>query len=156
MKRLFLYFVLPVSVLFGLIQLVPSKQTNPKVAADIKAPVAVKAQLRTSCYDCHSNETKWPWYSKVAPFSWLVVHDVNEGRSELNFSDWGTYNTFKKRYLLKEIKETVEEGTMPVNLYTYAHPKAKLSPATKSLLLKWVQTSLKNLPSPKRATKKTK
>ncbi len=148
MKRLLLYIVLPAIVLFGLIQFVPASRTNPSVRADLSAPSAIKALLKASCYDCHSNETTWPWYSKIAPVSWLVVHDVNEGRSELNFSDWGTYNNFKKRYLLGEMKETIEEGTMPVKLYTYAHSQAKLDEKSKAQLVRWITEAMKKLPKP--------
>ncbi|TNE43281.1 MAG: heme-binding protein [Deltaproteobacteria bacterium] len=153
MKRLLLFIVLPAVVLFGLIQLVPASRTNPAVRADLQAPPAIKALLKTSCYDCHSNETTWPWYSKVAPVSWLVVHDVNEGRSELNFSEWGTYNTFKKRHLLKEMKETIEEGTMPVKLYTYTHSKAKLDDKSKAQLVRWITESMKKLPKTLKGSK---
>ena len=84
-KKMVLVFAV---VLFVAIQLVPVDRSNPPVEADLEAPEAVTAVLRTACYDCHSNETHWPWYSYVAPVSWLVAHDVEEARSEFSFSRW--------------------------------------------------------------------
>ncbi len=77
------------------IQLVPVNRSNPTVEADLEAPEAVTAVLRTACYDCHSNETHWPWYSYVAPVSWLVAHDVEEARSEFSFSHWEQLDTLR-------------------------------------------------------------
>src|SRR5450759_484008 len=77
-----------VVVALGAIQLIPVDRTNPPVQKEMPAPPDVQAILRRSCYDCHSNETVWLWYSKVAPISWLVSRDVRQGRRELNFSDW--------------------------------------------------------------------
>ena len=84
------------------IQLVPVDRTSPPVTADIAAPANVRAVLKRACYDCHSNETTWPWYSRVAPVSWLVARDVREGRKELNFSDWGGYAAKRQARKLKE------------------------------------------------------
>ena len=77
-------------VLFA-IQLVPVPRENPPVTAEIQAPDQVRSLLESSCYDCHSNQTVWPWYSHVAPVSWLVYRDVRKARDELNFSLWGEY-----------------------------------------------------------------
>lgn len=80
-----------------------------------------------SCGDCHSNETVWPRYSNVAPASWLIVHDVNEGRNAVNFSEWGSYRAEQRRKMLKESCEEVREGEMPLVTYTVLHPTAKLT-----------------------------
>src|SRR5262245_24374433 len=69
-------------------QFVPATLTNPPVQGSLQAPLPISVTLRRACYDCHSNETRWPWYSRVAPVSWLVVRDVNLGREEINFSEW--------------------------------------------------------------------
>ncbi len=78
-------------ILIG-IQFVPVSKTNPPVTGEIKAPNDVMQILRTSCYDCHSNEVNWPWYSNVAPMSWLVAYDVDEAREHMNFSEWASYS----------------------------------------------------------------
>jgi hypothetical protein len=119
------------------IQLVPVERSNPAVVADIGAPSAVAEVLRTSCYDCHSNETRWPWYSRVAPVSWLVAHDVDEARDHLNFSLWGTYEPKRQQHLASEIREEVEDGGMPLGKYLLAHPDARLTNESRALLAAW-------------------
>jgi hypothetical protein len=128
-------------ILFLLIQLVPVDKTNPPIETEIPAPEEVRSILKRSCYDCHSNETSWPWYSRVAPISWLVVYDVKEGRDELNFSTWNKYSTSKQNKKLKEIWDEIDEGEMPLWVYLPAHPKAKLSANDKAILQKWTQLS---------------
>ena len=126
--------------LFGLalaIQLVPVERSNPRVTADLDAPPAVDAVLRASCYDCHSNETRWPWYSRVAPVSWLVAHDVEEARDRLNFSLWGTYERKRQQRLAEKIREEVEEGEMPLEMYLLAHGDARLSEDDRAVLAAW-------------------
>jgi len=120
------------------IQLIPVQRTNPPVTADIEAPEAVKAILKTSCYDCHSHESTWPWYSKVAPVSWLVVHDVNEGREELNFSTWGELPVDKQHKALEESIEEIEEGEMPMPVYLLTHKDATVTDAQLATLKAWV------------------
>ena len=87
----------------------------------------VKQLLKSTCYDCHSYETKYPWYSQVAPVSWWLKHHVNEGREELNFSEWGSYDAEKVDHKLEECAEEVEEAEMPLKPYTFTHSEAKLS-----------------------------
>jgi hypothetical protein len=87
------------------------------------------AILRRACFDCHSNETVWPWYAYVAPVSWLVASDVEEGREELNFSQWDAYNADRQAHKIKECGEEVAEGEMPLWFYVPAHPEARLSQA---------------------------
>ena len=84
------------------IQFVPVNRMNPPVTGEIGAPEKVMAILHRSCYDCHSNKTVWPWYSYVAPISWLVADDVHEGRRHMNFSEWNTYNTKRRNHKIKE------------------------------------------------------
>lgn len=122
-----------------LIQFVRPEQTNPPVTGDIAAPPEVAKVLRKSCYDCHSNETTWPWYSKVAPVSWLVTRDVNEGRKELNFSEWQSFADKRKDKKFEEIADEVGEGEMPMAIYLPMHPEAKLSDAEKTLLVEWAK-----------------
>jgi cytochrome c551/c552 len=118
-------------------QLVPVARTNPPVTGDVAAPPEVAALLRRACYDCHSNETVWPWYSRVAPVAWLVSHDVSEGREELNFSAWGDYPAKRRAKKLKESREEVEDGEMPPWYYLLMHPEARLDDAERARLLAW-------------------
>jgi cytochrome c551/c552 len=112
-------------------------RTNPPVQQDVAAIPEVDALLRRACYDCHSNETVWPWYSQVAPVSWLLARDVREGRRELNFSTWDAYDTKKKTKKLKETAEEVAEGEMPPWVYVALHRHAALSPADAERLRAW-------------------
>jgi heme-binding protein len=129
--------VIGLCVGFIAIQFVPVNRTNPSVGADLVAPTEVVSILRRACYDCHSNETAWPWYSRIAPVSWLIAHDVNEGRAALNFSTWNRLNTEKQADAMHESWEEVAEGKMPTWYYVAVHPEARLSAADKSALRAW-------------------
>ena len=132
------YFVLAmILVAVASIQLIPVNQTNPRVTGEIEVPSDVANVLRTSCYDCHSNETVWPVYAKVAPFSWLMARDVRIGREELNFSEWTEGSDRRKDHKLEEIEEEVTEGKMPLWFYLPLHPEARLSDEEKTLLIEW-------------------
>ncbi len=139
MKKLLPKILLGLGVVLVLVQFVRPAQTNPPVTGDIAAPPEVAKVLRKSCYDCHSNETTWPWYSKVAPVSWLVTRDVNEGRKELNFSEWQSFADKRKDKKFEEIADEVGEGEMPMAIYLPMHPEAKLSDAEKTLLVEWAK-----------------
>ena len=145
MKKRILTGVFLVIIFLGLIQLIPVTLNNPAVIQDIDAPAHVHAILKRSCYDCHSHETVWPWYSRIAPASWLLAWDVKEGREELNFSTWHQYSNRKRTKKLREIAEEIEEGEMPPWFYIPLHPEARLSSQDKQHLRTWalqdVQTS---------------
>jgi hypothetical protein len=131
------FWLLTLLVLFGLAQLVPYGRAhdNPKVETTPDWTSASIEQLSMdACGDCHSNETTWPWYSNVAPVSWLVQHDVDEGRSVLNWST-GCAEA-------EEIREVVLEGEMPPIQYTPLHPKARLSDAEKRKLADGLAASI--------------
>ena len=98
----------------AIIQLIPVNRTNPPVESNIPTVPEVKVVLRRACYDCHSHETVWPWYSRIAPISWVLAHDVHEGRAELNFSTWNRYSTQEQVKKRKESWEEVVEGDMPL------------------------------------------
>jgi|TARA_B100001971_G_scaffold212757_1_gene243779 hypothetical protein len=129
-----LFFVIDLLVV---IQFIPVNRNNPEVTGEINAPEEVMAILRRSCYDCHSNETVWPWYSYVAPASWLISRDVHDGREELNFSEWTTYTEKRKRHKRKECGEEIEEGEMPLWFYVPLHPEAELLKKDVETLLSW-------------------
>lgn len=128
------------------IQFVRPERTNPasdparSLEANAYVPPAVAAVLERSCNDCHSNKTVWPWYSNVAPISWSVVDHVNEGREELNLSEWGTYSEERRARKLEEICEEVEERGMPHYQYVWLHRDAALSEAEIRLLCTWTST----------------
>lgn len=125
-------------ILIGL-QFVPVDRANPPEHDQLAVPAEVQAILRRACYDCHSNETNWPWYSQIAPASLLLANDVKEGRREVNFSTWEKYDQRRKSRKLKEIANQVEKGDMPLWYYLPLHPDAKLSPADRELILKWAK-----------------
>jgi len=119
------------------IQLIPVPRENPPTTAGFDTPAKVKEILQRSCYDCHSNETRWPWYSRIAPISWIVAWDVSEAREEMNFSEWGRIEPHKQVELMEEIWEEVEEGEMPLWFYLPVHPEARLSPGDREILRAW-------------------
>lgn len=125
-------------VVLATIQFVPVAETNPPAEGDVETSPELKTVLRRACYDCHSNETVWPWYSRVAPVSWLIVRDVTKGRAELNFSAWSQFNTRRRARKLKEIRQQIEKGKMPQWYYVAVHPDAHLSATERELVLQWV------------------
>ena len=125
---------------FALAQLVPVERTNPPAEAEIVAPPEMRALLRRACYDCHSGETAWPWYAWVAPVSWLIAHDVNDGREELDFSRFESYDAAKQRKKLRESAKEVEEGEMPLWYYVLLHPGARLGAGERQRLVTWADT----------------
>jgi hypothetical protein len=104
------------------------------------APAEVKVILSKACYDCHSNQTIYPWYSYVAPFSWLVIKDVKEGREELNFSEWSDQSKRRKIKILNEMSEEIEKKKMPLPIYTITHRDAKLSDDEIATITAWTKS----------------
>jgi hypothetical protein len=102
----------------------------------------VTALLKKSCYDCHSNESVYPWYSHIAPSSWLVAKDIREAREELNFSEWDNYDMMKKLGLLDDISIAVSEGEMPLGIYLLMHPSAKIDDAQRELIIAWAEDAM--------------
>lgn len=138
MKKKILWGVLAIAV--G-IQLFRPEQTNPAVApgADFlestQADPAVAQIVKQACYDCHSHETKWPWYSHINPIGWVVSDHVVEGRDELNFSDWTSYSAKKADHKLEESMEYVKKDEMPLPGYVLLHAEARLSMEQKELIV---------------------
>ena len=126
------------AVIIVAIQFIPVNKTNPPVNADFNGPSEIKSILKRACYDCHSNETVWPWYSKNAPVSFVVASDVNDGREHLNFSEWGNLSRKKEIKSREEIWEEVSKEEMPLWQYKIMHPEASLSQQDKSLIKGWV------------------
>jgi hypothetical protein len=124
-----------------LTQLVPVSRSNPPVETEISAPDEVRALLRRACYDCHSNETRWPWYAYVAPASWLVASDVSDAREKMNFSTWNRYSEKKRGRRFGHISDELEEQGMPPWQYLLLHPEARLAAAEQDVLDKWAKSN---------------
>ena len=142
-KKTILWVALGGIIAFGLIQLIPygHSTTNPPI---VKEPnwdsPQTRALAQKACFDCHSNETKYWWGTKIAPASWLAAADVSGGRDTLNFSDWhGSGDQ-------GELQKVIENGSMPPFQYTIAHPNAKLSAAEKQQLVQGLQTTIQQTP----------
>ena len=136
MKKKIIFSILGLLVFFIIIQLIPfgRQHSNPPVIQEPKWDSPQTRELaQRACFDCHSNETVWLWYSNIAPVSWLVQRDVNEGREKLNFSDWGRARE------KDEIIEVIQEGEMPMPIYLIMHPEARLSAAEKEALISGLQ-----------------
>jgi hypothetical protein len=112
-------------------------RSNPPVENEMPAPPAIRSLLRRACYDCHSNETLWPWYVHLAPASWLLAHDVREGRETANFSAWG-YAPARRAKVLRESAEELVEREMPPWYYRLLHPEARLDAAEIETLRAWL------------------
>lgn len=129
-----------------LIQLVPygRSHTNPPVVSEPQWDSPQTRDLaKRACFDCHSNESVWPWYSNIAPVSWLVQRDVDEGRSKLNFSNWGQpLQGEEGRMEPREISEVIADGEMPLPIYLIMHPEARLTPAEKEALMRGLDATV--------------
>jgi hypothetical protein len=141
MKKKVIIWTVAAIVLFGLlIQLIPlpGRGNNPPVLSEPKWDNPQSAALvKRACYDCHSNQTVWPWYSYVAPVSWLVYHDTMEGRSNLNFSEWNS-----PQLRSGEMIQAIQSGKMPPAVYLPMHPSAQLTSAEKQQLIQGLTNSL--------------
>ena len=136
--------VVGVILMLVLIQLIPLKKTNPKVDTTIalKTDENVMKILKKSCYDCHSNETKWSVYSKIAPLSFKILSNVNRGRAALNFSTWQDIKVDIKVARLKRAIKTVNNKQMPLSAYLSLHDEAKISYDERKVLVKWFEKEL--------------
>ncbi|WP_372793210.1 heme-binding domain-containing protein [Lutibacter sp.] len=138
-------------VLFGILALIiliqfirPEKNTSNDetygISTVMQIPNNVNEIIKTSCADCHSNTTVYPWYSEVAPVSWFLAQHVNEGKEHLNFSEWAAYNKDQKNHILKDIKKELKKQGMPLESYLWIHNDAKMTEAQYETLLNWVNT----------------
>ncbi|MDK2771086.1 MAG: heme-binding domain-containing protein [Flavobacterium sp.] len=137
MKKIFYILLLA----FVVIQFFQIDKTNPPVdeSQDFlkinNTPEAIATQIKASCYDCHSNESKYPWYSNIQPVAWFLKHHIDEGREELNFSEFGTYTAKRQAHKLDECAELIEKDEMPLSSYTIIHKDAVLDEATQKQLI---------------------
>ena len=148
MKKKLKFIALTLAVIFLLLQLTNPARTNPPVKRDAIAaanpPAAVAASLRAACYDCHSYETKWPLYARIAPSSWLIVADVNEGRKNFNLSEWPEEPARVARKL-DRINEEVDSHDMPPKKYTALHPEARLTKEQRKAILDWTEAAAEKI-----------
>jgi Haem-binding domain len=149
MKKILKWVFCGLLVGFTLLQFTNPARTNPPVVQDMLAtnapPPRITAMIHAACYDCHSNETKWPWYSRVAPMSWLVAKDVVEGREQLNLSDWPADNSTRAAKRLGSMSEIIGYGDMPPKKYTAIHADARLTDADRKELTDWLDAEAQRL-----------
>ena len=150
-RRMILAGLVLVILAIGTVALSPSLEpvtdANPAAALNVKRPVPapVMSTLRQACFDCHSNETRWPWYSSLPGVSWAMVRDVKAGRGQLNFSRWTEYNPFDRAGMLDKVCEMVTEGKMPLWPYRMLHSEARLSQTDVAQLCAWTRLEAAHL-----------
>lgn len=137
--------IIGIIVVFILIQFIrPEKNDSNENINDITTvmdvPENIQQIIKTSCADCHSNKTNYPWYSQIAPVSWYLASHVNDGKKHLNFSEWAAYNNNQRGHVIKDIEEELEEHEMPLNSYLWIHKDAKMSEQQYQVMLDWVKT----------------
>ena len=147
------WLVVVLACLFVVVQFKRPARTNPPVDesqtiyARTRMTPQVAAILARSCADCHSNKTRWPWYSNVAPVSWFVIGHVNEGRALMNLSEWGAIDQDRQSRRLRNMCEEVQDGAMPLSSYTPLHPGSKLSPEDVKTFCDWANAERARLTS---------
>ena len=147
---------------FGLLQLIPANTVNPPVSrektidAALRVPPHVRSVLAKACANCHSNETKWPWYARIAPVSWLMARDVERGRKAMNFSDWTQQAGRKPATAMGALTAAcanVKSGRMPLPQYRMLHPEARLTPAEIGAFCEWTATESREIMAAARKAK---
>lgn len=137
MKKILLWVV----GVFAIIQFIPIDRTNKPIDKKqnfvdvLQTPESIKQTLKNACYDCHSNEVKYPKYAYVAPISWSVKQHINKGRRNVNFSEWSSYNREQKEHIIDEVIETTESKEMPLKGYIPMHPEANLTDAQRKVFV---------------------
>tara|TARA_B100001059_G_scaffold217903_1_gene237603 strand:- start:405 stop:857 length:453 start_codon:yes stop_codon:yes gene_type:complete len=132
-------------VAFVGIQFVPTERNQSDVVPKTdfmlvnSVPDHIKSKLQTSCYDCHSNNTQYPWYNKVQPIAWFLEDHIKEGKAELNFNEWDSLSNRRKKSKLRSIIKQIENDEMPLDSYTLIHREASFSEAEKQELIQWVE-----------------
>ncbi|SMO49282.1 heme-binding domain-containing protein [Solitalea koreensis] len=137
--------ILGILVFFALIQFIrPAKNKASEIATnDIRKqyamPANVEQSMQTACFDCHSNNTVYPWYSNIQPVAWWLQHHVNEGKEELNFSEFATYNPKKANHKLDKVIKSQQDNWMPLDSYLWIHKDAQLSQQQKDAIITWAK-----------------
>jgi hypothetical protein len=138
-KKILLVLVI-VFIVFQFIQ--PAFNKDPQVlptdlTKTVNVPNDVQIVLRKACYDCHSNNTNYPWYMNVQPMGWVMASHIKDGKENLNFSEFGSYSNRKQANKLRAILQSIDEGSMPISSYTMIHTDAKLDKNSKELIKGW-------------------
>ena len=142
--------LLVILVAFVIIQFFPIDKKNPPVNIGMEfvniknTPENIAQVLKTSCYDCHSNETKYPWYSSIAPSSWFLKNHIDEGRKELNFSTFAVYEPKRQIHKMEECMEMIEKKEMPLESYYIGHQDAKLTDQQRQMLIKYFKAQIED------------
>ncbi len=108
-------------------------------------PNTVYARLKNSCYDCHSNNTRYPWYFNIQPVGWMLAKDIENGKAMLNFSEFGSLSKRRRVSKLQNVENRIKDGTMPLPAYQFMHPGARLSEEERRLLIEWIQRTKDSL-----------
>lgn len=131
----------------------PARNMGPMGTADIanqlRMPSKVEGILKTACYDCHSNNTRYPWYAHVQPMGWLLSNHIRDGKDDLNFNEFGAYSKRMQLSKLRAIGSSVKEGSMPLPSYTFLHQDAKLSVEARALVIDWAANTRDSLEATK-------
>jgi len=140
--------IIKILVVIGIVTFVVIQFFQPEknISEDVKnhiftqeqLPEIVQQTIRSSCLDCHSNNTKYPWYDRIAPVSWMVNKHIIQGKDELNFSEWGEFDAYDKIVALEDIRQEIEQKTMPLKAYVMIHREAKLSEEQVAAMLAWI------------------
>ncbi len=143
MRLFFKIFVLLAIVAFVVIQFFqPEKNigevTQNHIFMQEQLPENVQVTIQNACLDCHSNNTRYPFYDRIAPASWMVSKHIIKGKKELNFSEWGQMDAYDKIKALEDIRQELEQNTMPLKAYVFMHREAKLSEEQKTAMLSWI------------------
>jgi hypothetical protein len=143
--------LLAVGIVLIIIQFIqPAHNTSVQIlATDISKTVSisdsVKALLIITCYDCHSNNTNYPWYSNIQPMGWLMAYHIKKAKNQLNFSEFGSYSQRRQLSKLDGIANSIKDDIMPLNSYKLMHKSAQLNNEEKSLLINWAQQSIDSI-----------
>jgi len=143
-SRKILFGILIVLIAIQFIQ--PARNKNGQVLPTaISVPGNVQPILKTACYDCHSNNTQYPWYANIQPVRSFLDWHIKEGKEELNFSEFGSYSHRRQINKLKAIRNSINDGSMPLSSYTLIHKNARLSAAEKALIINWAEKTADSL-----------
>ena len=151
MKKILKIAAIVLFSIFVIVQLIRPERINPSIVdaeileSSIEVPEKVSQILARSCNDCHTNNTRYPWYSNVTPFNWFLVRHIEEGRRELNFSKWNTYDKSRQRRKLGDICEQITDRQMPLPSYLWIHSEARLSAEDVKVLCDWTDVEIKRL-----------
>jgi hypothetical protein len=145
MKKAWIIIIVSLFFIFIVIQFFPPKKNdnlvNPQndIVFKLDIPIPVKKKIVDACYDCHSNKTAYPFYNNIAPVSWMLAHDVKEGKGHLNFSEWANYDRKTQIKLLGKICDEIKAGEMPLKSYVFMHSRAVINPKELEEICQWTE-----------------